>query len=79
MVATGGSGHGFKFLPIIGGFVVDRIEGNTKGELKMWRWRKPVPGEKTYNRLMEGFSSPVSLDKQVLTADDSLQRTMAKL
>ncbi|KAF2396124.1 FAD dependent oxidoreductase [Trichodelitschia bisporula] len=44
-VATGGSGHGFKFLPVLGRAVVDcmRGEGGEVGEV--WRWREEaVPG-----------------------------------
>lgn len=79
LIASGGSGHGFKFLPIIGSFVVDRIEGKGSGELELWGWRKPEPGQETYNRLMEGFNSSLALGKQPLTADDSLERASAKL
>ncbi|SMR45675.1 unnamed protein product [Zymoseptoria tritici ST99CH_1E4] len=44
-VATGGSGHGYKFLPIIGGRIVDVIEGRDRDELgselrKRWAWPK---------------------------------------
>lgn len=79
MIASGGSGHGFKFLPVIGSFVVDRVEGKVGGELDLWGWRKPGPGQETYNRLMEGFNSSVALERQPLTADDSLQGATAKL
>lgn len=37
IVASGGSGHGFKFLPIIGRYVVDLLAG--KGE-KRFGWRR---------------------------------------
>ena len=44
-VATGGSGHGFKFLPVLGDCIVDILEGKeTEGvgaELReLWRWRQ---------------------------------------
>lgn len=44
-VATGGSGHGFKFLPVMGEKVVERImmrgekSGRGEGE-DLWRWRE---------------------------------------
>lgn len=47
-VATGGNGHAFKFLPVLGEKVIERIEGegegkdqetNTSGEY-LWRWRE---------------------------------------
>lgn len=39
-LATGGSGHGFKFLPVLGDEVVKALEGRLEGELRwLWRWR----------------------------------------
>ncbi|KAF2174068.1 hypothetical protein M409DRAFT_62230 [Zasmidium cellare ATCC 36951] len=39
-IATAGSGHGFKFLPIIGKYVVDMLEGNLSDDyVDLWRWR----------------------------------------
>lgn len=44
-LATGGSGHGFKFLPVLGEKVVDAMEGRLEGELEgLWRWRGKVEG-----------------------------------
>ncbi|KAK2750965.1 hypothetical protein FQN57_000040 [Myotisia sp. PD_48] len=38
-IATGGSGHGFKFLPVIGDKIVDAIEGKLDPELgRQWAW-----------------------------------------
>lgn len=38
-VATGGSGHGFKFLPILGQYIVDAIEGTLDSEYAaLWAW-----------------------------------------
>ncbi|TVY45480.1 L-pipecolate oxidase [Lachnellula occidentalis] len=54
MVATGGSGHAFKYLPILGDFVVDVLEDNeTRPVLKRWKWRTRGE-EKPVNVLMEG-------------------------
>ena len=40
-VATGGSGHGFKFLPVLGDKIVAGIEGRLEQELaNLWRWRE---------------------------------------
>ncbi|KAB5518833.1 putative fructosyl amino acid protein [Coniochaeta sp. 2T2.1] len=45
-VATGGSGHGFKFLPVLGGKVVDAVEGRLDGELRdKWRWKGRTRGK----------------------------------
>ena len=42
-LATGGSGHGFKFLPVLGDKIVAAVEGMLEEELAgLWRW----PGEK---------------------------------
>ncbi len=39
-LATGGSGHGFKFLPVLGGKVVEALEGRLGEELRgLWGWR----------------------------------------
>jgi sarcosine oxidase/L-pipecolate oxidase len=62
LVATGGSGHAFKFLPVIGRFVADRVEGREESEImRLWRWRELRPGEKPHNELMKGKSSPTAL------------------
>ena len=40
ILATGGSGHGFKFFPIIGERIVDLLEDELDPELReIWRWR----------------------------------------
>ena len=38
-IATGGSGHGYKFLPVIGDKILDAIEGKLDPDLqKLWAW-----------------------------------------
>lgn len=40
-LATGGSGHGFKFFPVIGDKIVDAVEGKLQEDLRQaWSWRK---------------------------------------
>ncbi|KAH6678672.1 putative fructosyl amino acid protein [Halenospora varia] len=40
-LATGGSGHGYKFLPVIGEKIVDCVEGRCPDEFReKWAWRK---------------------------------------
>ncbi|PMD23021.1 FAD dependent oxidoreductase [Hyaloscypha hepaticicola] len=40
-LATGGSGHGYKFLPVIGEKIVDCVEGRCPVEFKgKWAWRE---------------------------------------
>ncbi|KAL4877768.1 FAD dependent oxidoreductase [Aspergillus karnatakaensis] len=55
MVATGGSGHAFKYLPVIGEWVVDVLEGvgGEREAVRAWRWRE-LKGETPANVLMEG-------------------------
>ncbi|EGE77463.2 hypothetical protein BDDG_00400 [Blastomyces dermatitidis ATCC 18188] len=60
VVATGGSGHAFKFLPAIGRSVADVVDGNKASQvmLKTWQWRKPDPVQTPVRVLMEGMDSP---------------------
>lgn len=39
VVATGGSGHGFKFAPVLGGLIADAVEGQPNPYLRKFRWR----------------------------------------
>ncbi|ETS78233.1 hypothetical protein PFICI_10295 [Pestalotiopsis fici W106-1] len=46
-VATGGSGHGFKFLPVLGDKIADTIERNYPLDFKdKWSWKQPEDIEK---------------------------------
>lgn len=43
-LATGGSGHGYKFLPILGEKIVDALEGTLEAELReLWKWPAAMP------------------------------------
>jgi glycine/D-amino acid oxidase-like deaminating enzyme len=47
-VASGGSGHGFKFAPVLGGLVADAVEGRDDPWLPRFHWRReaaPFAGE----------------------------------
>jgi sarcosine oxidase/L-pipecolate oxidase len=81
LVASGGSGHGFKFLPNLGRYVVDRIEGkeDDSGFLKKWRWRTLPQGQEAYNKIMQGTKSDKNLQKQTLTREDSLLSRLSNL
>ncbi|KAI0196490.1 FAD dependent oxidoreductase [Xylaria flabelliformis] len=63
-ICSGGSGHGFKFLPILGREVVKILEGNGDQTVygKMWKWR--TTNAKERNGLEEGEEGPRVLDKQ---------------
>ncbi|KAF8867121.1 FAD dependent oxidoreductase [Acephala macrosclerotiorum] len=46
-LATGGSGHGYKFLPVIGERIVDIVEGRGQGFEEFgekWKWPREVVG-----------------------------------
>jgi glycine/D-amino acid oxidase-like deaminating enzyme len=46
VVATGDSGHGFKFAPVLGEIIADAVEGKSNPLLEKFRWRPEVlPGE----------------------------------
>lgn len=78
MVATGGSGHAFKYLPNIGHYVVDVMEGQDDQSplIKLWKWRES--NENNVNTLMEGSQSTTAL-QNVAMADSSFITSKAKL
>ncbi len=41
-VASGGSGHGFKFAPVLGGIVADVVEGVAQPWSDKFRWRPEI-------------------------------------
>lgn len=42
VVASGGSGHGFKFAPMLGGIIADAVEGRSNRWESRLGWRKPT-------------------------------------
>lgn len=76
LVATAGSGHAFKYLPVIGKYVADRVEGVGQDAPSMtsWQWRYPEPGTEPRNRLMEGKKGPRALDNVSLIHDTEVER-----
>ncbi|MCA1595892.1 MAG: sarcosine oxidase, partial [Chloroflexi bacterium] len=42
VVATGGSGHAFKFAPVLGEIIADAVEGHENASLDRFRWRPEV-------------------------------------
>jgi len=70
MVATGGSGHAFKYLPSLGSRVVDIIEGVgcDRPDVQAWRWRAKVDGAQVTNVLMEGTKSTRALQNVSLVS-----------
>jgi len=41
-VVSGGSGHGFKFAPVLGALAADAVEGTPNPLLEPFRWREPA-------------------------------------
>ncbi|KAM5386519.1 hypothetical protein ACJZ2D_000482 [Fusarium nematophilum] len=73
MVVTAGSGHAFKYLPTIGSWVVDIIEGKglDREAVKAWRWRSLEKGETPVNKLMEGSGGSRTLSNTPLTSGEA--------
>jgi len=46
-VATGGSGHAFKFAPLLGGWIADAVLGVANPELHKFRWRPEIAPART--------------------------------
>jgi glycine/D-amino acid oxidase-like deaminating enzyme len=53
VVASGGSGHGFKFAPVIGELVADAVEGRTNPWAHRFRWRTHAPPAAEQARFVE--------------------------
>lgn len=43
-VASGGSGHAFKFAPVLGDIIADVVEGNLERQTARFRWRAARTG-----------------------------------
>ncbi|KND91998.1 L-pipecolate oxidase [Tolypocladium ophioglossoides CBS 100239] len=56
-ICTGGSGHAFKFLPILGRHVKNRLGGVSDQFTSLWKWRV-AEGGKENNGLSEGETGP---------------------
>ncbi|KAL3476717.1 FAD dependent oxidoreductase [Aspergillus californicus] len=67
-VCTGGSGHGFKFLPVLGKYVKNQLERKPDRFTPYWRWRGVEAG-KTCNGLEEGENGPREMKKLQLAKE----------
>ena len=65
-VSTGGSGHAFKMLPVLGKFLVDKIEGRSNFYTNLFRWRQAKDFPEDPNGIAEGDSGPRVYAKQPL-------------
>lgn len=80
-IATGGSGHAFKYLPNIGKWVVDVLEGVSleRPAVQAWKWRA-LKDQQPANVLMEGTEGSKALQNVDLTVDAELKsNAVAKL
>jgi sarcosine oxidase/L-pipecolate oxidase len=75
LVASGGSGHGFKFLPVLGKHVVDVIERKDTPYTRLFAWREVPRGKR--NGLEDGPDGWRTLDKQRLVGKRAWRKTSA--
>ncbi|KFX99697.1 hypothetical protein V490_01708 [Pseudogymnoascus sp. VKM F-3557] len=61
-ICTGGSGHGFKFLPILGRHVKNQIERRPDNFTSLWKWRVVEEG-KFNNGLEQGETGPREMSR----------------
>ena len=67
VVASGGSGHGFKFLPVLGEHIVDVIEKKNTEYTRLFKWRGVPNGKR--NGLEDGPAGWRTLDKQKMAGN----------
>ncbi|KAG8733045.1 hypothetical protein FRC11_009047 [Ceratobasidium sp. 423] len=69
LLATGGSGHGFKFIPVLGRVIADRLENKLDAESKeLFSFTRPRSGEH-----VERFGGSFQLVEDELTAPTDLK------
>ena len=75
-VATGGSGHGYKFLPVIGDRIVDVVRGVDRDDLgaelrKKWAWPKEkfAGGDHIWTEDRRGGRKGMILDEELKRTD----------
>jgi sarcosine oxidase/L-pipecolate oxidase len=80
MVATSGSGHAFKYVPSLGNWIVDVMEGvgSDRPAIQAWRWRLLGGQQAPINEIMQGSKGPRALTNTALITDSRLESS-AKL
>ncbi len=71
LVATGGSSHGFKFLPVLGETIVDRLNNVHNEYTELFRWKNPSDITKDNYGLTDDLSKITNTFKDITVADDS--------
>jgi len=61
VVASGGSGHGFKFAPILGPIIADVVERKPNKYKSRFAWREVVTGRKESSRNLNAEAKPQTL------------------
>ncbi|EOO02252.1 putative fad dependent oxidoreductase protein [Phaeoacremonium minimum UCRPA7] len=61
-ICTGGSGHAFKFLPILGRHVKNQLERTPDQFTSLWMWRVARNGEEN-NGLADGEAGPREMSR----------------
>ncbi len=69
-LATGGSGHGFKFLPVIGNKIADRVERKCPEEFKKWAWPKETVETVVTEDGSRGGRPGMVLDEELAKGDE---------
>ncbi|KAJ3271745.1 hypothetical protein HDV01_006353 [Terramyces sp. JEL0728] len=64
MVATGGSGHAFKFLPLLGDIVADAMQGVENDKTMKFKWR--FPQNKILTEAARAQLLPTELEKETV-------------
>ena len=72
MVCSGGSGHGFKFLPLLGRHVVDVVERRDTEYTRLFAWRAAPKGER--NGLEEVPEGWRTLERQRMVGKEAWRR-----
>ncbi|KAF7846260.1 hypothetical protein BT93_L4756 [Corymbia citriodora subsp. variegata] len=78
-LATGGSGHGFKFLPVLGKYIVDAVEGNLDDEYReLWQWKEHEDTDFLKNKHGEfvGCADGSRAGKLGMILEDELKNSM---
>lgn len=80
-VACGGSGHAFKMLPVLGQFLVDKLENRSNIYTECFSWRNSDDFTSDPNGLKEKYESSRVYDKQIIATkeDYCFKKRQAKL